>query len=217
MGRAAIARAKRDRNRRIAELFQLASDGGNPTASAASDVLDADPARPALLDDSSKLEPQTASSTAEANSLARAGHVLAREASDDDVVLRQVVSSDVADVLVAERVWPPVLEDAAAERVRFDLSNDLASSTVKGLLCFAKDPLEAKLESADAGEEGDDLERGMFHFATCRDSFSISTSASVGSLLQSVLCSRRIRFARRFSLRTSDTDSAVACSNVRCE
>jgi hypothetical protein len=66
-------------------LSQSCPYGVNPRTRAAGDIFDHDPPGPEFLNDAEILEPEAASSTSKASSLAGAGNVLTRETSAEHV------------------------------------------------------------------------------------------------------------------------------------
>lgn len=80
---------------------------------------------------------------------------MAGEASADEVDGGEASGTDVFMLL---HVWPVLCEDGAAERIDLHLPRDGAEAG----------PLEAKLESADAGKEGADPHGSVPPFGVAR-------------------------------------------------
>jgi len=143
-----ILRREWERKAAIAELLQRAQDGVEPAACPGEDVLDDDPLGAELGDDTSELKPQARALSSKASALARAGHVLAREASADKINGRKVSCSDGSNVLEARDVGPVPSEDGPAELVSLDLPDGVAETG----------PLESEFEPTDAREQGSDAQ-----------------------------------------------------------
>jgi len=111
-----VRSSKIEPNRIIPRFGKLTEHGVEPARSERRDVLHDNDARSSLANDSCELEPQTASRTREARSRSSERHVLAGEATAEDVDSGRVGANG-SHVVISKSVGPVSREDAAAPRV----------------------------------------------------------------------------------------------------
>lgn len=123
---------------------EVGNNSVQPARNECRNVLDDDRAGSQFFDDAEVLAPEAGARAVEAGVSPGNADVLAWESTTNHLHGLQVVGADVAHVRVTLRVWPMHGEHAAAPRVKLDLPRDRPEPS----------PLKAKLQPADAREQG---------------------------------------------------------------
>jgi hypothetical protein len=168
--------AELERTRSVAESVQIPPHAAQIAALPARDVLDDDEGRREGFDDVAEDEPQAGALPVEASAETGSADVLTGEAAADDVDSRKrSCCTNIGHAPV--NVGPARREDAAAEGVDLHLPDDPVRDA-----CLGERGFKAKLQAADAGEEGADAE-GLRNRGLARQGAGRATVGHVVALL----------------------------------
>lgn len=130
----------------IPEPVEVGDNSVQPASNEGPHVLDDDRAGAQFADDAGEFSPESGPGAGETLPFARLRDVLTREPSTNHLHRFEVRGADAPHVIVPRRVGPVHREHAAAPRIDLHLPPHGPEPS----------QLEAKLQAADAGEEGAD-------------------------------------------------------------
>ncbi len=156
-----------ERRAGVPEFFQRSENVVSASSAQSRDVLNEQPRGSEFSDDAPHLPPQAGSGCVDTAALARGGDILTGETACDEIHSGNIVSVEFSHVGEPGHVGPMTGKDGSAEGIDFALSDDAHSGS-----------LEAEVNSADAGEEGEDIRHTICGTTSALAYSSIATASA---------------------------------------